>query len=91
MNEIELKSRTGKIHKLVQVPEIGKNVYVFAPAEEWMPIYTSYEKIDPYADENELISVDTDGGPYLSLGSTVNGRVIRRIYDKKGYGILIEF
>lgn len=91
MTEIKLKSRTGKVHKLVQMPEIGKNVYAFVPAEEWMPIYTSYEVVDPDADENELLSVDTEGGPFLSLGSTINGRLIKRIYDKKNYGVLIEF
>lgn len=91
MNTIPLKSRYDKIHRLILVPEINNKTYRYEPAEESMPIYIYYDNYHEGNDENDLISVDTDGGPYLSVGCEFKDMVINRIYKKKNYGILIEF
>ena len=88
--EIELKSRYGDTHRLVPMEEYGENVYKLKPAEDWMPVrYIFNGNYDAESDVNELVAVDTDGGPYLSVGNTVSGKKIERIYNKKGVGALI--
>lgn len=72
------------------MPDEGENVYRYEPAQEWMPIYCSFVKYDKDAEINELTSVDTDGGPYLSVGSVVSGKTVKRIYEKKNVGTLLE-
>ena len=90
--EIKLKSRYGDTHKLVPVEGCGENVYKYVPAEDWMPMYYSYNGTFTEDDEEkELISIDTDGGPYLEVGFPVEGRPIKRIFFKKGVGSLIQF
>ena len=91
MNTIPLRSRYGKTHRLVPVPEINNKTYRYEQAEEWMPMYINYDNYHEENDENDLISVDTDGGPYFSVGCELKDMVINRIYEKNGYGILIEF
>lgn len=91
-NKIKLRSRYGDIHTLVPMPEIGENTYKYTPAEDWMCLrYIFHGKFDPNADEFDLTAVDTEGGPFLSTGDVVEGMKIKRIYDKKGVGALIEF
>ena len=90
--EIKLKSRYGNTHTLVPVPEVGENTYKYVPAEDWMPMRYIFK--GPYekdAEEFDLVAVDTDGGPYLSVGDNIEGREIKRIYAKKGTGALIQF
>lgn len=90
--EIKLKSRYGDTHSLVPVPEVGEDTYKYTPAEDWMMMrYIFNGTFDKEADEFDLVSVDTDGGPFLSVGDKVEGREIKRIYSKKGFGALIEF
>ena len=91
MSSIPLMSRYGAVHHLEPVPELGNKTYRYVPAEEWMPMYYAYDTWDNDADENELASADTDGGPFLTLGSKINDRVVKRLYWKKDYGTLIEF
>jgi hypothetical protein len=90
--DIKIGSRYGHQHTLKYSPEEGENAYRFVPAEEWMPIYCSYGKWDEDAEENDLSSIDSDGGPYLTVGSVVDGKEIHRIYEKKnaGYFLIIE-
>ena len=91
-NEIKLKSRYGDTHRLVPVPEIGENTYKYTPAKDWMNLrYIFNGTFDQNADEFDLVAVDTDGGPFLSVGDKVEGREIKRVYAKKGVGALIEF
>ena len=90
--EIKLRSRYGDTHTLVPVPEVGENTYRYVPAQEWMPmryIFDGDNRED--VDEFDLTAVDTDGGPFLSVGDKVEGMEIKRIYVKDGFGALIEF
>ena len=90
--EIKLRSRYGDTHTLVPVPEVGEYTYRYVPAHEWMPM--SYIFDGDYredVDEFDLTAVDTDGGPFLSVGDKVDGMEIKRIYVKDGFGTLIEF
>ncbi|MBP5458339.1 MAG: hypothetical protein J6Y37_17755 [Paludibacteraceae bacterium] len=87
---IKLGSRYGEHHTLQHLPEEGENVYRYVPAQSWMPMYCSYEKWDDEAEINELVSVDTDGGPYIGLGQIVGGKKVKRIYYKKDVGYLLE-
>lgn len=90
--EIKLKSRYGDTHTLVPVPEVGENTYRYVPAKDWMPLRYIYDGMFAEdMDEFDLVSVDTDGGPYLSVGDKVEGMEIKRIYAKKGVGALIQF
>lgn len=90
--DIKIESRYGEWHTLKHIPEEGENVYIYVPAESWMSLYINYKggKIDRDAEINELLSVDTDGGPYLAQGSRVDGKIVKRVYDKKGVGVLLE-
>ena len=88
--DIKVKSRYGAYHTLQHMPEEGDNIYRYTPAEEWMPMRYGYDKYDDDAEINELKFVDTDGGPWLSEGSEVEGRTVKRIYSKKDVGILLE-
>lgn len=88
-NNIKLGSRYGHQHTLEYLPEEGENVYRFVPAKEWMPIYSSFENFDDEAEENELTSIDCDGGPYLTVGSHVGEKEVKRIYEKKDVGYLL--
>ena len=90
--EIKLTSRYGDTHRLVPVPEIGDNTYKYVAAKSWMPMYYNYDGMfEEDMDEFDLVSVDTDGGPYLSVGDKVEGMEIKRIYVKKGIGVIIQF
>ena len=90
-NDIKLRSRYGDFHTLQHMPEEGDNVYRYVPAQEWMPMYYTFEKAyDENADVNELVAVDTDGGPFLGIGDEVEGKTVKRVYNKKGVGCLLE-
>lgn len=92
MKTIDLKSRYGNVHHLVPVEELGDNIYSYKPAEDWMPMrYIFNDTYDENTDEFDLVAADPDGGPFLSVGDTVEGKTIKRIYTKKGYGVLIQF
>ena len=87
---IYLKSRYGDLHSLVPVDEIGENAYKFVPAKEWMPVRYLFNTLDEEKDENDLIAVDTDGGPFVTVGDEIDGKAVKRIYVKKGYGPIVE-
>lgn len=90
--EIKLKSRYGDMHTLVPVPEVGENTYRYVPAQEWMPMRYIFDgDYREDVDEFDLTAVDTDGGPFLSVGDKVDGMEIKRIYVKDGFGTLIQF
>lgn len=90
--EIKLKSRYGDTHTLVPVPEVGENTYRYVPAQEWMPMRYIFDgDYREDVDEFDLTAVDTDGGPFLSIGDKVDGMEIKRIYVKDGFGTLIQF
>ena len=90
--EIKLRSRYGDTHTLVPVPEVGENTYRYVPAQEWMPMRYIFDgEYREDVDEFDLTAVDTDGGPFLSVGDKVDGMEIKRIYVKDGFGTLIEF
>ncbi|MBP5722806.1 MAG: hypothetical protein J6X18_04440 [Bacteroidales bacterium] len=90
--EIKLRSRYGDTHTLVPVPEVGENTYRYVPAQEWMPMRYIFDgDYREDVDEFDLTAVDTDGGPFLSVGDKVDGMEIKRIYVTDGFGTLIEF
>ena len=92
METIDLKSRYGDIHHLVPMESLGDNIYCYQPAKDWMPMRQIFnDTYDETADEFDLVAADPDGGPFLSVGDTVAGKTIKRIYTKKGYGVLIQF
>lgn len=88
--DIKIGSRYGHQHTLRHMPEEGDNIYRYEPAQDWMPIYCSFVTWDEKADINELISIDTDGGPCLNIGSSVSGKTVDRIYWKRDVGYLLE-
>lgn len=73
----------GKPHTLFQYEE-GSNKYIFCTAEEWMPVYIS-------GSDDDIFSIDADGGPMIGVGSNVNGRVIKKIHFEMGIGYIVEF
>ena len=75
MKEIALNSRYGKVHKLMPKED---GWYKFETAEEWMPVYCNYNEEDlPH-----LISIDSDGGPYICVGTIIEDKVVNDIMRK---------
>ena len=90
--DIKLKSRYGDTHTLKHMPEEGEKTYRYVPAKEWMNMRYGFDgKYDQDAEINELVFADTDGGPFISTGDTIEGMKVKRVYSKKGVGCLIEF
>lgn len=80
--EIILERRGGgKPHKLIQHEN---NKYIFSVAENWMSIYIT-------GGLDNIVAIDSDGGPMISIGSVINGRTVNKIYNEKGVGIIVEF
>lgn len=80
--EIFLERRGGGApHKLIQY---RNNEYIFSTAEEWMPIRIIGNKDD-------IRAIDSDGGPFIGVGSEVNGRIVKKIYKKDGVGLMVCF
>ena len=91
-----------KEHKLVETDVDG--VWLFTPAEEWMPVYINYDVT--YGDNNDgetcILSLDSDGfGNPIYLGSTIKDlsledkqpdKVVKKIYfkDNVGYIMVLE-
>ena len=88
-NDIKLRSRYGDFHTLQHMPEEGDNVYRYVPAEDWMPMRYGFDTYDKDAEINELVYVDTDGGPFIGIGYEIQGKTVKRIYNKKGVGCLL--
>lgn len=65
--------RYGHTHKFVA--SFGCN-YIFKPAESWMPIYLNF---DPTT--KKVLSVDTEGGPYMTVGWSNDEITIKEIYQ----------
>lgn len=87
---------TTKEHKLVETDV--ENEWLFAPAEDWMPIYLNYD----CSNQDVIVSLDSDGFGYpLCLGDTVKDlsledkqpdKVVKKIYfkDNVGYIVVLE-
>ena len=99
-NIVYVRSRYRDFHKLVPVDGMDENVRRLVPAEDWMPVQCSFDgTFDDDAEEKELHSVDTDGGPYMAPGFVVVGllngkkfeKEIKRIFYRKEKGFLIQF
>jgi len=91
VKEIRLGSRYGDTHKLIPVDGY-ENVYRFKPAQDWMPIYCAYDgHWNDDDEEKELVNLDSDGGPFLTVGMTINGMTITRLFYKKDVGYLVQF
>lgn len=58
-NYIVPSERYGHTHYFVQYSD---NKYSFVPAEEWMPIYITYNK------DGSVYFIDTEGGPCIGIG-----------------------
>lgn len=71
---------SGKDHKLVETDIKGE--FEFVPAEEWMPVYFTYEGFD--CQSKRIVSFDSDGfGTPIYVGDEVgNGFVVREIFFK---------
>ena len=71
-------SRYGHIHSFKRNDD---GSYSFVPAEDWMPLYISS---DP--ESKDIISVDTEGGPFITVGWN-NGEIeitgIRKNEEKR--------
>lgn len=80
MEIIILKNRYGNKHHLIPIDD---KHYRFKSAEDWMPISLIGEADDYKA-------VDPEGGPCLSVGDTIEGKIIKAIYEENG-SIIIEF
>lgn len=81
---IELHRREGgKPHKLFQYEE-NSNKYIFCTAEDWMPIYVTGEK-------DNIVAIDSDGGPMIVVGDKVKERIVSKIYYEEGIGYIVEF
>ena len=99
-NIVYIRSRYGDFHKLVPVDGMDENVRRLVSAEDWMPVQCSYDgTFGNDVEEKELLSVDPDGGPYMTQGFVVVGilnanlfkKEIKRIFYKKGNGFLLQF
>ena len=81
---IGLPSRYGKTHTLTETDIEGQ--FVFRPAEDWMPVYITQSD-----DESRAIkAIDSDGGPMIGVGTVIEGRAIRSIFDR-GKDLIVEF
>lgn len=65
--------RYGHTHKFKSADGLN---YLFKPAESWMPIYVNYDEAT-----KKIISVDTEGGPYLTAGWSNDEITIKEIYQ----------
>ena len=85
MDKIELESRydDGKGAK-TWLEEVSPNKYAVHTREDWMPIYVTGTPPD------NIEALDFDGGPYIGLGSVINGKVIKDIVYEEGFYIIFE-
>lgn len=82
ITEILLERRGGgKPHKLIQQQD---KEYVFSVAENWMPIYITGEM-------DNIAAIDSDGGPMIRVGDSVDGKVVEKIYFKDDVGFIVKF
>lgn len=65
--------RYGHTHKFVLTT--GNN-YIFKPEEKWMSLYLNFEP-----STKKILSVDTDGGPYMYVGWENEEIKINEIYQ----------
>lgn len=80
--EILLERRGGgKPHKLIQHQD---KEFVFSVAEDWMPIYITGEM-------DNIAAIDSDGGPMIRVGDSIDSKIVKKIYFKDGIGFIIEF
>ena len=64
----------GKAHKLVYTGT--GDAWRFSPAEEWMPVYLSYDK------NRTILSLDSDGfGSPVYVGDTVDEYTVQAIIE----------
>lgn len=74
--EIELKARYGYVHHL---KHIGDNLWQL----EADPKSGGYFRYIGFEGETELgpfySAIDPDGGPYISIGSEINGKIVKSI------------
>lgn len=78
--KIYLKSRYGKTSAILIEEPDGR--YRATVAEEWMPIYINGDI------EKGIVSIDFDGGPMISIGSTINDKTIENItFENKSFFI----
>ena len=82
---IELHRREGgKPHKLFQYEE-NSDKYIFCTAEAWMPIYVT-------GAEDDILAIDSVGGPMICVGDKINNRIVSKIYHhEEGIGYIVEF
>jgi len=72
--EYSVKSdRYGHTHHFVLTT---KPNYIFKPAESWMPIYITTDSAT-----KKILAVDTEGGPYLTVGWSNDEIEIKEIYE----------
>lgn len=58
-NYLVPSERYGHVHYFVQYND---NKYSFVPAEEWMPVYITYNN------DGSIYFIDTEGGPCIGIG-----------------------
>lgn len=81
---IELQRRGGgKPHTLFQYEE-NSNKYLFCTAENWCPVQVT-------GTMDNIIAIDSDGGPMVGVGSEINGRTVKKICYEDGIGFIVEF
>lgn len=83
-DEIKIINRDGDIIKLIRVV---KNVYRLDTGNDLPFGVTFGEKISDY----DIVAVDPSGGPYISVGSMIEGlKVGGIVYSKKDKAYLIR-
>lgn len=66
--------RYNHIHKFVSINGDG-NPYAFVPEQEWMPLYYTYNN------DHSVAAIDTEGGPFMTVGWSNDEIVIEKIVD----------
>lgn len=74
---IFLQNREGLQHSLI--PTEMPNIYEFRTAEDWMPIWCTNDR------NYNIKAIDADGGPYIAIGSEIEGRKIKSFVPLKKY------
>ena len=41
--------------------------------------------------QQDIKAIDSDGGPFIGIGSEINGNVVKKIYRKDGVGFMVCF
>lgn len=75
--------RYNLIHAFVKNGQLDEDVYWFEPESEWMPICVTKSPT------GEVVMIDTDGGPNISVGWHNNEIEVVELFEDKDSGRII--